>query len=109
MRSVSVPGLLLAALLCTLTIGATTTSYDMPNRHELKRADLSGAPGMEVIASISEYQIGESIPRHVHHGTETGYVLQGSTIQMPGPRACLKPRGAAPSSCGYSRILPPLP
>ena len=76
--------ILLAATLCALAMGATATSYDSPNRHELKRADLSGAPGMEVITSVSEYQPGESIARHVHHGVETGYVLQGSTIQVPG-------------------------
>jgi quercetin dioxygenase-like cupin family protein len=84
MASVSARRLLLAAALCLLTVAAAAISYDMPNRHELKRADLSGAPGMEVITSISEYQAGEVIPRHVHHGLETGYVLQGSTIQMPG-------------------------
>jgi Cupin domain len=84
MRSISVVGLLLAASLCLLTVGAAAISYDMPNRHELKRADLSGAPRMEVITSISEYQVGETIPRHLHHGIETGYVLQGSTVQLPG-------------------------
>jgi hypothetical protein len=84
MRSLSATRPLLAATVCLLTIGAAAVSYDMPNRHELKRADLSGAPGMEVITSISEYQAGEGIPRHLHHGIETGYVLQGSTIQMPG-------------------------
>lgn len=84
MHPTAIARLVLAASLCTLTIGAAAVSYDMPNRHELKRADLSGAPGMEVITSISEYQVGESIPRHVHHGVETGYVLQGSNIQLPG-------------------------
>lgn len=84
MRSLSATRVPLAASLCLLTLGATAISYDMPNRHELKRADLSGAPGMEVITSISEYRAGEVIPRHSHHGLETGYVLQGSTIQLPG-------------------------
>jgi hypothetical protein len=84
MRSTPATRLFLAAALCLLTLGAAAISYDMPNRHELKRADLSGAPGMEVITSISEYRAGEVIPRHSHHGLETGYVLQGSTIQLPG-------------------------
>jgi len=83
MSSVSRPKLLLAVALCLFTLHAAI-SNDLPNRHELKRADLSGAPAMEVITSVSEYQVGEVIPRHVHHGIETGYVLQGSTIQMPG-------------------------
>jgi len=84
MSSVSTPKLLLAAALCLFTFRAAAVSNDLPNRHELKRADLSGAAAMEVITSVSEYQVGEVIPRHLHHGIETGYVLQGSTIQMPG-------------------------
>ena len=84
MSSVSRPRLLVTASLCLLAFRAAALSNDMPNRHELKRADLSGAPAMEVITSISEYQVGEMIPRHLHHGIETGYVLQGSTIQLPG-------------------------
>jgi quercetin dioxygenase-like cupin family protein len=84
MRPLPLMRLLLAASVCSLALGAAVPSYDSPNRHELKRADLSGAPGMEVITSISVYQIGEVIPRHLHHGVETGYVLQGSTIQLPG-------------------------
>jgi quercetin dioxygenase-like cupin family protein len=84
MRSTSATRLLLAASLCLLTLGAAAVSYDLPRRQELKRADLSGAPGMEVITSVTEYHPGEVIPRHLHHGLETGYVLQGSTIQMPG-------------------------
>jgi len=55
MSSLSRPKLLLAASLCLLTFRAAAVSNDMPNRHELKRADLSGAPAMEVITSISEY------------------------------------------------------
>jgi quercetin dioxygenase-like cupin family protein len=84
MRPVPLTRLLLAASVCSLALGAAAPSYDSPNRHELKRADLSGAPGMEVITSISVYQIGEVIPRHLHHGVETGYVLQGSAVQLPG-------------------------
>jgi quercetin dioxygenase-like cupin family protein len=94
MRPRSATRLLATALLCLLTIGAAAVSYDMPNRHELKRADLSGAPGMEVITSISEYQPGETIPRHLHHGVETGYVLQGSTVQVPGQAATRLETGA---------------
>jgi len=60
------------------------TATDSPQRVELKRADLSGAPGMEVIASVAEYKPGDVVDAHFHHGVETGYVLQGSTIQVPG-------------------------
>jgi len=57
---------------------------DLPQRQELKRADLATSPSMEVITSISEIRKGESVPRHTHPGVETGYVLQGSMVQLPG-------------------------
>lgn len=60
------------------------TATDPPQRVELKRADLSGAAGMEVIASIAEYKPGETIDAHFHHGVEAAYVVQGATIQAPG-------------------------
>ncbi len=55
-----------------------------PGRVELKRADLSGAPGMEVISSITEFKPGETVATHLHHGIEAGYVVQGAEIQAPG-------------------------
>ncbi len=59
-------------------------SSDSAARIEQKRADLSGAPGMEVIASVAEYKPGDSIALHIHHGIEAGYVVQGGTIQVEG-------------------------
>jgi hypothetical protein len=43
------------------------------SRVELKRADLS-APGanMEVVLSVTEYQPGDFIARHIHHGENPG-------------------------------------
>lgn len=85
MRAATVVRVFLAGVLGSITIAAAPLpTYDTANRQELKRVDLSGAPGMEVITSISEYKVGDKIPRHLHHGVETGYVLQGSGIQMPG-------------------------
>jgi len=54
------------------------------NRVELKRADLS-APGanMEVIISVAEYPPGEFLARHIHHGEEAFYVIQGATVEAP--------------------------
>jgi quercetin dioxygenase-like cupin family protein len=54
------------------------------NRVELKRADLS-VPGanMEVVMSITEYPPGEVIARHIHHGEEALYVVQGATAETP--------------------------
>jgi quercetin dioxygenase-like cupin family protein len=57
---------------------------DLPQRVEQKRTDLSGAPGMEVIASTNEIKPGESIERHFHHGVEMSYVIQGAKVQVPG-------------------------
>jgi quercetin dioxygenase-like cupin family protein len=50
------------------------------NRQELKLADLTGT-NMEVIISVVENQPGETIPRHIHHGEEAFYVLQGATVE----------------------------
>lgn len=60
------------------------TAKDVPQRVELKRADLAGAPGMEVIESITEFKPGEGGELHVHHGLEASYVIQGATIRVAG-------------------------
>lgn len=60
------------------------TTGDSAQRVEHKRTDLSGAPGMEVIASTAEYKPGEGIELHLHHGVEAAYVIQGATVQAPG-------------------------
>ena len=73
------------SLLCGLTLNAQAqTPYDSPQRVEIKRTDLSGAPGMEVVISTAEYKKGDSVLLHIHHGIEAAYVVQGTTIQMPG-------------------------
>jgi quercetin dioxygenase-like cupin family protein len=64
-------------------LGAEATG-DSPQRVEQKRTDLTGAPGMEVIASIAEYKPGETVVSHVHHGVEAAYVIQGASVQLPG-------------------------
>ena len=79
----SLSGLLLFAL--GLATGLTAqTLTDSPQRKEQKRADLTGAPDMEVIASIVELKPGESSNLHIHHGVEAFHVLQGASIQAPG-------------------------
>ena len=60
------------------------TPTDSPQRVELKRTDLSGAPGMEVITSVAEYKPGDVVDTHFHHGVEAAYVVQGATVQVPG-------------------------
>lgn len=68
---------------------------DSANRKEIKRVDLSGAPGFEVINSITEYKKGEEIKLHIHHGLESAYVVQGSTVQPPGKDPMQLPTGAS--------------
>jgi hypothetical protein len=49
---------------------------------EVQRAEFSGAPGMEVIASVREGKKGEFFRRHDHHGIDVAYVIQGSMIEL---------------------------
>ncbi len=83
--------------ICALiaTVWADTLRSDLPQRQELKRADLTVSPDMEVITSISEIGKGETIPRHSHHGIETGYVLQGSMVQLPGKAPTMMETGSS--------------
>jgi quercetin dioxygenase-like cupin family protein len=60
------------------------TGGDFQLRKELRRTDLTGAPNMEVILSTTEIKPGEVVPAHFHNGVEAVYVVQGSTIQLPG-------------------------
>ena len=79
------PVRLAAACAAGLILSAAAPAQEVPGaRTELRRADLAGAPGMEVVASISEYKPGAEVARHSHHGIESGYVLQGAMIQTPG-------------------------
>ena len=50
---------------------------------------------MEVIISIVEYKPGESAPRHVHHGEEVYYVLEGADIELPNGQRWAVPTGSA--------------
>jgi len=72
---------------------AATDSSDLSGRTELKRAELSAAPAMVVVSSIIEIRTGQEIARHLHHGIETGYVVQGSLVQYPGKEPTLLETG----------------
>jgi quercetin dioxygenase-like cupin family protein len=87
-------GILLACALIT-AVWADTMGVDLPQRQELKRANLTTSPDMEVITSISEIKKGETVPRHYHHGIETGYVLQGTMVQLPGQSPTMMQTGSA--------------
>ena len=78
-----------------LTTGLVAQNVsDSVQRKEQKRADLSGAQGMEVIASTAEYKNGEAIDLHIHHGIEAAYVVQGASVQSPGKDPMPLPTGA---------------
>jgi quercetin dioxygenase-like cupin family protein len=84
MRTVSALTLAFASA-AALILSAPSFAIDPPpGRVELKRADLSGAPGMEVISSITEFKPGETVAMHMHNGIEAGYVVQGAMIEAPG-------------------------
>jgi quercetin dioxygenase-like cupin family protein len=85
---------LCSAIALTMFAAAPAGSQDSPGRKELRRVDLSGAPGMEVVLSIGEYKPGDAIPLHLHHGVETGYVLEGGMVELPGKPATELPTGA---------------
>ena len=50
---------------------------------------------MEIIISVVENQPGDIIPRHIHHGEEAFYVLQGATLETSDGKQIKLPTGAA--------------
>jgi quercetin dioxygenase-like cupin family protein len=72
----------IAAAVAATAFVCLAQAQDSPNRNEMKRADLTGTK-MEVILSTAEYKPGEMIPRHIHHGEEAFYVLEGATVEAP--------------------------
>lgn len=84
----------LAASFLALAVSAPASAQDLPQRKELRRADLTGAPGMEVVSSITEFKPGDEFPPHLHHGVETGYVVQGTMVQLPGKEPTMMATGA---------------
>jgi quercetin dioxygenase-like cupin family protein len=57
-------------------------AQDSSQRKEIKRTDLTGT-NMEVILSTAEYKPGDLVARHIHHGVEAFYVVQGATVELP--------------------------
>jgi len=68
--------------ICALSFSlfATVAQADVV-RSELKRADLTGT-NMEVIISVVQVPVGDGLPRHIHHGEEAVYVLEGATLEL---------------------------
>jgi quercetin dioxygenase-like cupin family protein len=88
----------------TLIVAATAVAFiglahaqdnlNPKSRQELKRADVSGT-NMEISISVVENQPGETIPRHIHHGEEAFYVLQGAALETLDGKQIKAQAGAA--------------
>jgi quercetin dioxygenase-like cupin family protein len=72
---------MVAAVVAFALVGLAQ-AQDSPQRKEIKRTDLTGT-NMEVILSVAEYKPGVFIARHIHHGVEAFYIIQGATVQTP--------------------------
>ena len=84
-----------AAVAAVAIVGsAQAQSLEPQSRQELKRSDLTGT-NMEVIISVVETQPNEVISRHIHHGEEAFYVLQGATLETSDGKQIKLPTGAA--------------
>jgi len=85
---------LFAAAMLAASLPFAAQSQDLQQRKELKRVDLSGAQNMEVVSSVSTFKAGDEFPRHLHHGVEAGYVVQGAMVQLPGQQPTMMQTGA---------------
>ena len=86
--------LFFAATALGLAVSVVATAQDLPQRKELRRVDLTGAQNMEVVSSVSTFNPGDEFPRHLHHGVEVGYVVQGTMVQLPGQAPTMMATGA---------------
>ena len=86
----------IAPMVAVAWVGLAAAQNDLEpkNRQELKREDMAGT-NMEVIMSVIEAQPGEMLARHIHHGEEAFYTLQGATLETPDGKKVKIPTGAA--------------
>ena len=83
-----------AAIIATCALICVAQAQDFAGRKELKRGDLTGT-NMELVVSISETRPGETLARHLHHGEEAFYVLEGATAELPDGKQISVETGAA--------------
>ena len=73
----------IAAIVAAVTFASLAVAQNdlnPKNRQELKREDVPGT-NMEVVISVVETAPGEMISRHIHHGEEGFYVIQGGAVE----------------------------
>jgi quercetin dioxygenase-like cupin family protein len=59
---------------------------------------------MEIIVSVSETKPGEGLARHIHHGEEALYVLEGATVELPDGKQITLATGGLESMFARSRM-----
>jgi quercetin dioxygenase-like cupin family protein len=82
------------AAIAFVSLAVAQNDLNPKNRQELKREDVPGT-NMEIIISVVENQPGDTISRHIHHGEEAFYVLQGATLETLDGKQIKLPTGAA--------------
>jgi quercetin dioxygenase-like cupin family protein len=82
------------AAIAFVGLAAAQVDLNPKNRQELKLEDIAGT-NMEVIISVIEAQPGETLARHIHHGEEAFYVLQGAMFETADGKQISLPTGAA--------------
>jgi quercetin dioxygenase-like cupin family protein len=82
------------AAVAFVSMAVAQSDLNPKSRQELKREDVPGT-NMEIIISVVENQPGDIIPRHIHHGEEAFYVLQGATLETADGKQIKLPTGAA--------------
>jgi quercetin dioxygenase-like cupin family protein len=82
------------AALAFISLATAQSDLNPKNRQELKREDVAGT-NMQVVISVVEAQPGELLARHIHHGEEAFYVLQGATVETPDGKQIKLDTGAA--------------
>lgn len=84
MSKLTLMRLLAGAVVLGLVVSTSVIAQnynDLQSRKEIRRADLSGAPGMEVIVSTIEMKPGDIAPLHHHDGIEVAYIFEGAMIR----------------------------
>ena len=84
----------IVAMVSTAALIGAAHAQEPAGRKELKRSDLTGT-NMEIVVSISETKPGETLARHIHHGEEAFYVLEGATAELPDGKQISLPTGNA--------------